>query len=75
METTKKNKSNKIYKIQLKFQESSLVTFAQSDNLDEAIGLALVLHAKSTEVHQVFVDDGDQVHCVLNLYDFDNVGI
>lgn len=75
METFKNCKSNKIYKVQLKFRESSLVTFSASSNLDEAIGLALMLHAKSNVPHSVYVDDGEQVHCVLNAYDVDVVSV
>lgn len=75
METNQNCKSNKIYKVQLKFQEADLVTFSASSNLDECIGLALMLHAKSNMPHQVFVDDGEQLHCVLNLYSVDPIDV
>lgn len=69
------DKISKVYKVQLKFKESPLVTFSLLTNLDEAIGLALMLHAKSNVQHQVFVDDGEQVHCVLNQYDVDEIDV
>lgn len=75
METNQNCKSNKKFKIQFKFSsphtfkdETPLVTFATFTNLDEAIGTALMLHAKSNTPHQFFVLDEEQVYCVLNLY-------
>lgn len=70
MEQIKKSKSN-TFKVQIKFPETSLCTFAILEDEDQAIGLALSLHKSSNQVHQVFVDTGEEVICMLNLYPFE----
>lgn len=65
--------NSKSFKIQVKFPESSLITFAILDNEDQAIGLALNLHKSSNQVHQIFVDTGEEVILMLNLYSLDDV--
>lgn len=65
--------NSKLYKVQVKFPESPLITFAVLDNEDQAIGLALNLHKSSNQVHQIFVDTGEEVVLMLNLYSLDDV--